>query len=147
MRLIEKTLLDIVQKLPIYRILIWSGNGWMRKKTPSYDRFVNSPDGDKIRAYLKETLTQTDMESRCVLDLPRNQLLLIDRMEKGSRLVVKVCGNGRSFDGFVFDFSRSKLSVTPIVRGFLGEVKHNFPVHKANDLLMDFFKEKGGFDF
>ena len=112
----------------------------MRKKTPSYDGFVNSPDGDKIRAHLKETLTQTDMEFRCVLDLPRNQLLLIDRMEKGSRLVVKVCGNGRSFDGFVFDFSRSKLSVTPIVRGFLGEVKHNFPVHKANDLLMDFFK-------
>lgn len=32
MRLIEKTILNIVQKLPIYRILIWNGNGWMRKK-------------------------------------------------------------------------------------------------------------------
>ena len=147
MRLIEKTLLDTVQKLPIYRILIWSGNGWMRKKTPSYEGFGEGSEKDEIRARLIKTLTRTDMESRCVLDLPRNQLLLIDRVEKGSRLVVKVCGNGRSFDGFVFDFSRSKLSVTPIVRGFLGEVKHNFPVHKANDLLMDFFKEKGGFDF
>lgn len=142
MRLIEKTILDTVQKLPIYRILIWSGNGWMRKKTPSYEGFVNGSDGDRIRAHLKETLTQTSVESRCVLDLPRNQLLLIDRVEKGARLVVKVCGNGRSFDGFVFDFSCSKLSVTPIVRGFPGEVKHNFPVHKANDLLMDFFNEK-----
>ena len=33
MRLIEKTILNIVQKLPIYRILIWSGNGWMRKNS------------------------------------------------------------------------------------------------------------------
>ena len=87
MRLIEKTLLNTVQKLPIYRILIWSGNGWMRKKTPSYEGFANSPDGDEIRAHLKETLTQTDIESRCVLDLPCNRLLLIDRMEKGARLV------------------------------------------------------------
>ena len=142
MRLIEKTILNIVQKLPIYRILIWSGNGWMRKKTPSYEGFGEGSEKDEIRARLIETLTRTDMESRCVLDLPRNQLLLIDRVEKGARLVVKVCGNGRSFDGFVFDFSRSKLSVTPIVRGFLGEVKHNFPAYKANNLLMDFFKEK-----
>lgn len=142
MRLIEKTLVDTVQKLPIYRILIWSGNGWMFKKNPTYDGFVEGSEKDKIRARLIETLTRTDMESRCVLDLPRNQLLLIDRVEKGARLVVKVCVNGRGFDGFVFDFSRSKLSVTSIVCGFLKEVKHNFPAHKANDLLMDFFNEK-----
>jgi hypothetical protein len=141
MRLIEKTILNIVQKLPIYRILIWSGNGWMRKKTPTYEGFVNSPNGDKILAYLNETLAQTSMESRCVIDLPRNQLLLIDRMEKGARLVVKVCGNGRSFDGFVFDFSQSKLSVTPIVRGVL-RAKRGFSASNANELLIEFFKEK-----
>ena len=82
MRLIEKTLLDTVQKLPIYRILIWSGNGWMRKKTPSYEGFGEGSEKDEICARLIETLTQTSVESRCVLDLPRNQLLLIDRMEK-----------------------------------------------------------------
>lgn len=141
MRLIEKTILNIVQKLPIYRILIWSGNGWMRKKTPTYEGFVNSPNGDKILAYLNETLAQTSMESRCVIDLPRNQLLLIDRMEKGARLVVKVCGNGRSFDGFVFDFSQSKLSVTPIVHGVL-RAKRGFSASNANELLIEFFKEK-----
>lgn len=141
MRLIEKTILNIVQKLPIYRILIWSGNGWMRKKTPTYEGFVNSPDGDKIRAHLNETLAQTSVESRCVIDLPRNQLLLIDRMEKGARLVVKVCGNGRSFDGFVFDFSRSKLYVTPIVRGVLRRAR-GLSASNANDLLIEFFKKK-----
>ena len=113
----------------------------MRKKTPTCEGFIDSPDGDKIRAHLNETLAQTSMESRCVLDLPRNQLLLIDRMEKGARLVVKVCGNGRSFDGFVFDFSRPKLYVTPIVRGGL-RTKRGFSASKANELLIEFFKEK-----
>ena len=141
MRLIEKTLLDTVQKLPIYRILIWNGNGWMRKKTPSYEGFGEGSEKDEIRARLIETLTQTSVESRCVLDLPRNQLLLIDRMEKGARLVVKVCGNGRSFDGFMFDFSRPKLSVTPIVRGVL-RTKRGFSASNANELLTEFFKEK-----
>lgn len=142
MRLIEKTLLDTVQKLPIYRILIWSGNGWMRKKTPSYEGFGEGSEKDEIRARLIETLTKTSMESRCVLDLPRNRLLLIDRMEKGARLVVKVCGNVCGFDGFVFDFSRSKLSVTPIVRGFLGNTKRGFSASMANNLLIKFFDEK-----
>ena len=146
MRLIEKTILNIVQKLPIYRILIWSGDGWMRKKTPTYEGFVNSPDGDKIRTHLNETLAQTSMESRCVIDLPRNQLLLIDRVEKGARLVIKVCGNGRSFEGFVFDFSRPKLSVTLIVRGVL-RTKRGFSASKANELLIEFFKENfSGFE-
>ena len=143
MRLIEKTILDTIQKLPIYRILIWSGDGWMRRKTPNYEGFVRG-NGEKneILARLNETLTQTNVESRCMLDLSRNRLLLIDHAKKGAQLIVKACGNGKNFDGFVFDFSRSKLSMTPIVRGFYGEIKHNFPATKANNLLVKFFQEK-----
>ena len=142
MRLIEKTVLDTIQKLPIYRILIWSGDGWMRRKTPTYEGFVGENEKDEIRARLNETLLQRNIESRCILDLARNQLLLIDHAKKGAQLIVKACGNGKNFDGFVFDFSRSKLSMTPIVRGFYSETKHNFPATKANNLLVKFFQEK-----
>ena len=142
MRLIEKTILDTIQKLPIYRILIWSSDGWMRRKTPTYEGFVGKNEKDEIRARLNETLLQRNIESRCILDLARNRLLVIDRTKKGVYLIVKVCGNGRSFDGFVFDFSRSKLSMTPIVRGFYSETKHGFPATKANNLLVEFFQEK-----
>ena len=110
MRLIEKTILGTIQKLPIYRILIWSGDGWMRHKTPNYEGFVRgNGEKDEIRARLNETLLQRNIESRCILDLARNRLLLIDHAKKGAQLIVKVCGNGRSFDGFAFDFSRSKI--------------------------------------
>ena len=143
MRLIEKTILDTIQKLPIYRILIWSGDGWMRRKTPNYEGFVRgNGEKDEIRARLNETLLQRNIESRCILDLARNRLLLIDHAKKGMQLIVKACGNGKNFDGFVFDFSCSKMSMTPIVRGFYGETKHNFPATKANNLLVKFFQEK-----
>jgi len=134
MRLVEKTLMDIVPKLPMERVLVLLGGGWIFQKKPNYCDLFSGKDIDLEN--IKNILSQTNIEYRIKINLPKDRLLVIDRLNKGKRLSVKICGNKRGFNGFIYDLCRPKLIMTFIENGVVKRTRNNVSASESNGLLL-----------
>lgn len=134
MRLVEKTLMDIVPKLPMERVLVLLGVGWIFKKKPNYCNLFSGKDIDFEN--IKNILSQTNIEYCIKINLPKDRLLVIDRLKNGKCLSVKICGNKRGFNGFIYDLYKPRLTITFIENGDIKGTRNNVSASESNDLLL-----------
>ena len=75
MRLVEKTLMDIVPKLPMERILVLLGGGWIFQKKPKHCDLFSGKDIDLEN--IKNILSQTNIEYRIKINLTKDRLMAL----------------------------------------------------------------------